>query len=435
MAPRPLFTLIITVLITLVSASIGNTMEVRQVDTTKVWKQPQQPEKSFGHVLADIPKTIISTPVYIVEGIAWLGIETVYSSEFLYEIARTLISPVPYQGFVPVGGYGSNIGLELGGKLGYRNVFVHQDYMRTIATYSTHHYQRYGFKYDSPFLYGDRGGARFTIDYRNEPYESFYGLGNSTSGGDEVAYTLESTRLGLDHTIRLSSWMEGHLGIGYSITNVFNGQNDDHLNSLDGIRERFELSREQTDVARFVTFKAGLVHDWRNHPGQPSAGGVERIALRYHQGTGRTSDLRYSELELDAWHFLNLHRQRILALRALVRLQDKPGDAAPLPFYLIDGLGGEDALRGYRTDRFVASDLTLATAEYRWPIWDVFDAFLFYDIGRVYNDIGNDFTWENWHPAYGFGLRLWGDDGTRLKVTTAFSDETTRFYLQVGEEF
>lgn len=427
--------LLVNAIIVLMTISSGRTEMVSEVDTTRIWEEPQQPKKSFGEVLGDVPKVVASTPMYIVEGIAWAGVKTVYSSEFLYNIARTLVSPVPYRGVVPVFGYGSNVGLKAGGKLGYRDVFARRDYLRTIVTYSSHHYQRYGFKYDSPLLYGERGGLLFTADYRHEPYESFYGLGNDAAVGDEVAYTLESTVFRLENTLRIVDDLDGLVGVGYSITNAFDGENDDRLSDLDGIRDRFDLSRAQTDVARLITLSAGLAHDWRDHPGQPSRGGVEKLTVRYHLGVDRTSDLEFSEIELDTWHFVNLYRKRILAFRASVRLLSSPDDAAEIPFYLIDGLGGSDLLRGYRTDRFVAPDYTLASVEYRWPIWDVFDAFLFYDVGRVYGDIEDDFTWKDWHKSCGFGLRVWGDGGTRVRLTTGFSQETTRFYLQVGEEF
>lgn len=111
-------------------------------------------------------------------------------------------------------------------------------------------------------------------------------------------------------------------------------------------------------------------------------------------------------------------------------------DATSLtPFYLLNHLGGQNNLRGFKSDRFTANDLALVSAEYRYPIWDSIDAFLLFDAGRVFDRIEDDFSLRNWEWNYGFGMRAWKTSGLILSATFARSNEETRYYLSAGEEF
>jgi outer membrane protein assembly factor BamA len=111
------------------------------------------------------------------------------------------------------------------------------------------------------------------------------------------------------------------------------------------------------------------------------------------------------------------------------------GDTPVIPFQLRSALGGVELLRGYTTGRFIDYDLTAAAIEYRWPIWDVIDAFLFAEAGRVYDSLSDEFTFKNWHETFGTGLRVWNGDGVILLLQAAVGDEQTQFYFELGGEW
>jgi outer membrane protein assembly factor BamA len=129
--------------------------------------------------------------------------------------------------------------------------------------------------------------------------------------------------------------------------------------------------------------------------------------------------------------FFNLYKKRIIAIRIRAEAINRIGDTSPLPFYLKSSLGGEDNLRGYSTRRFVGYNAALLTVEYRYPVYFGADMFIFLDEGRVFNSLHEKFSLSNWRYSAGFGLRLWNREGMILKTEVAFSEEDSRFYLQL----
>lgn len=123
----------------------------------------------------------------------------------------------------------------------------------------------------------------------------------------------------------------------------------------------------------------------------------------------------------------------MLAFRLLVETIDPTGNSVDTPFYLRSSLGGNDDLRGYQTRRFVDNDLALVSVEYRYPILDHVDAFIFLDEGRVFGSITDDFSFRDWRYSTGVGFRVYNVSGLILSTLTAFGDEGTRFYFQLSE--
>lgn len=89
-------------------------------------------------------------------------------------------------------------------------------------------------------------------------------------------------------------------------------------------------------------------------------------------------------------------------------------------------------MRGYDRGRFINNDLAMATLEYRYPIFDMTDAFLFYERGRVFEKITNDGFFKNWKYSAGFGIRVWTPKNIVAITQIAFSDESFRFYFELG---
>ena len=119
----------------------------------------------------------------------------------------------------------------------------------------------------------------------------------------------------------------------------------------------------------------------------------------------------------------------------MTQTTDLRDETAFLPFYLLPSLGGVKTLRGYTKHRFVDNDLALISAEYRYPIWEKIDAFVFLDEARVFNNLTDDFKWHDWKYSYGGGLRVWETDNLILSFYAAKSEEETRFNIQFSDSF
>ncbi len=401
-----------------------------EVDTTAV-RKPERPPKSVGETILDVTSAIIQTPVYPVKGIAYGGIWLATESP----LKNILFAPAPDISVYPVASYGSNSGVK--GGLGFfaRDVLSTKDIVRLKGYYSTHDYQRANFNYHGPQLFADRIGLRLNADYRKRPWESFYGLGNDSHKGDEISYTMEQTKLFGGLTWQAGDGIVAELFGGYTISNTSDGKNDERLSDLDSIATALSLTLDQIRSTQHWTLGATTEFDWRDHPGRPTRGGVGRICAAYHGGTGSSDDLEFFRIEAAWAQYIELFQNRVLALRGDFTRVDRDETAPSIPFYLRSGLGGKSSLRGYRSVRFVDNDLILLSAEYRYPLWQVIDGFVFVEEGRVFRSLVDDLVFTEWKYSAGVGVRFWGRGGEGGRMFIAHSKEGTRFYINLGADW
>ncbi len=408
--------------------SLGTTAAAS--DSTSV-REPQPPERPFGEKVLDVFSEILKLPVYPVKGLAYGAVWTATESP----ISQLLFRPPADFSVYPIASYSSNAGLKGGLGLYSKNLFHQGDILRLKAYNSTHLYQRYGASLNSPRFFGDRLGLDLAIDYRKRPWESFYGLGNDSREADEVSYTLEQSDFRAALTWRaMGSTTIGFFG-GYTICNITDGRNDERPRIISHIADTLGLAFNDYRNTRHLTAGARVEHDSRDHPGRPLKGGREKLLVAYNHGIDRSNDLEFYKVEADVSRYFHLARKRVLKARALFRRVDHDESAPSIPFYLRSALGGEEALRGYRTGRFVDNDLLVASLEYRYPIWTALDGFVFYEQGRAFRSTFDDFVLTEWKYSTGLGVRAWGQDGELGRLFFAVSREGVRFYAQMGAEW
>lgn len=403
-------------------------------DTTLQIRQ-QVPNKTFGEIMLDIPEEALKLPIYFVKGLGYVALNGVYRNPVLNKLASYALSFKPGNGLVPIVSYGSNAGFYLG--LGYRHfaVFNDDDQMRVRLAYSTHDYQRYLLDYSSPKMFGNSVGVGFHAAYRYRPRDNFFGIGAATSRSNEFAYTIEESTVRPELIIHAHDNVAFKLNGGYSKFNLFDGKDP----AVEG-RKSEMISRLGIDPAQLrssqVAFMGGSVElDWRDSKGQPSRGGKESLSSTYYFGDNGDADIKFWRTRFEAAHYLNLYKKRILAARVIVSTVNKRGSSAPIPFYLLSSLGGVDDLRGYSRSRFVDNDMVLATLEYRYPIWALIDAFLFFDYGRVAASITDDLDTHDWHESYGMGLRVWKHDNVLVNLTVGRGLEGTKIFFELGQDW
>jgi hypothetical protein len=157
--------------------------------------------------------------------------------------------------------------------------------------------------------------------------------------------------------------------------------------------------------------------DYRQPLNARKGGWYRFDASRYHDRT--TGTFSFNSFEADVRQFASiLAERRVFAARALVTTTNADA-GAEIPFYLLPTLGGNDTLRGFRSQRFRGPHRMLMQAEYRWEIWSAFEAALFVDAGKVAMRRA-DLNFKDLERDYGIGFRFNTDNGVVFRVDAAF---------------
>jgi outer membrane protein assembly factor BamA len=401
-----------------------------QVDTTKTLKQEPY-SKTTGEVLVAIPGQILLLPVRVLQAVS-------YGSLKLYEQPATQYllsfeSPRLY-GAYPISSYGSNSGLKLGLVMYDNRLWTQYDRFKLRLSYTTHDYQHYEVYYRSRRLTDPGLGFQLLGRYRKRPRESFYGFGQDSRREDEVSYTKEESFVSGDLAWRLTPNSNLSFQVSYTATNITDGKDPNLLGDLDSIIVLFNGTDADVRPTRFWRYALRFLLDGRNVKGQPTSGFAADLGVAYQKGTGISESLEFTRARADLRYYLELFRKRTLEFRGLVNVVDKPADAPELPFYLFSELGGLNDLRAYRTGRLRDNDAALAAVDYRYPIWDVIDAFVFFEAGSVFNEIGADFSFRGWRTSYGLGFQIWHPESVLFKTQIAIGTEGVRYYFDFGTQ-
>jgi Omp85 superfamily domain len=96
------------------------------------------------------------------------------------------------------------------------------------------------------------------------------------------------------------------------------------------------------------------------------------------------------------------------------------GAVDQVPFSELPMLGGGTYLRGYTYERFRDRVAAFGTLQYEWTVSHYADAYLFSDVGRVYDSL-DAIDARDLRVGYGIGLRLRGQTGFLLEGNVASS--------------
>jgi outer membrane protein assembly factor BamA len=418
---------IISIFLFLLSSSV----QAYEIDTTMVREKPEKKTSTTDVILA-VPQFIIDLPFKTLQVISSFTVNQIYFSSFVEYLMSFRGDRI--DGIMPVIGFGDKLGFKGGLVWTSKDFFTKGKRFQVKATYSTHDYQTYSIRYRTPGKYQTFRGLTIETSYKQKPWESFYGTGNN-SDGHEVAFNHEQTFFGINWHHILHTTTRLNISSSYRIINIYDGEDPAHEGSLPAIREMFDLSADEIQSARILTFEAGIIHDWRNNRGQTTSGGYESISLSYNKGLGRSKDLEYFYGKADIRHYLHLFKKRTLMFRILVEGINRLNDSPQLPFYLLTSLGGEANLHAYERWRFLDYSMTLAAVEYRYPLLSSLDAFVFFEEGRVFEEITEEFSFKDWKYSTGFGLRAWSIGGVIFSAQIAWGAEDPEIYIQMGDTF
>ena len=183
---------------------------------------------------------------------------------------------------------------------------------------------------------------------------------------------------------------------------------------------------------RVLLFAEGLYYSFRD-TAFPEHGGLARIEADYVIGS---QDVRYFHYAAEVQRFFTLfYNNRILALRARLDKAHALGDDGIIPYSDLTTLGGTHRLRGYRRGSFRGEGSLLLSAEYRYPIWDTWNAFLFWDEGQAFDQY-EDLGLNQLEYSYGAGISVRTERAFLFGLRIARSEEEEALVgLSLEKEF
>jgi len=408
--------------------------QIEEIDTTEV-RETKPVEKSFGDHLLRLPVYLLQSPVWVLENTTHFLVDDAYGGVVRPVLNRLMTTEYRVWGAYPTVGYNSNAGVKFGALFQSRSVFSEGERLKIRAYYSTNEYQAYRLQYYAPNLLSGHRGITFRAEYNKKTRESFYGLGQLSAESDEVNYAKEETFVDGGALWVLAQRLTLSVTGGYRATNIFDGDDQDEVHKIDSIQSLLQLPAAEFRATRLLTASATLTNDDRDSEGRTTRGGFRSATAEYYHGVGRTDGVNFWRVGIDLRQYLELFRYRVIAVRLAAQQVDVTDGHSIVPFYLKSGLGGYETLRAYRTHRLVDNDFILAQLEYRWPVLDLVDAFLFFDEGHVFSDMYEEFNFRDWKYSTGGGLRVVGTDNITATLMLAAGAEGPRYYLEFSGTF
>ena len=170
---------------------------------------------------------------------------------------------------------------------------------------------------------------------------------------------------------------------------------------------------------RVLLFADGRYYSFRD-TAFPERGGLIQIEADYVAGS---RNVRYVQYVTEVQRFFTLfYSNRILALRARLDKAHPLGNDGIIPYSDLNTLGGGQRLRGYKRGFFRGQGSLLFSAEYRYPIWDTWNAFLFVDEGQVFETYG-DLEPAAFKYSFGGGISVRTERAFLFGLRVARSEE------------
>jgi hypothetical protein len=277
--------------------------------------------------------------------------------------------------------------------------------------------------------------------YRSDVNARFYGFGSGDKERESF-YREEMAWIGASYKRMIAatdfSW---ELGAHYSGVSANGTEDSDDPQLSEEFAQEFAsgIIPGYRDRSEGPTFSLELAHDDTIQRDRPETGGIRRARVSRFQGKSvDESELWTYRVELQ--QFVPLwFSNRALALRGVYSIMDDVGNR-PAAFQRLLTNDDPDLFRGYKDYRFRDRGIWAASAEYRWPVWNVreahgvgLDAYAFVDVGQIFHrssDFSDDVT-----TSYGGGLRLGGHGRFVGRLEVGHSEEETILRIRADQIF
>ena len=382
-------------------------------------------------IIYDTPSEI--NPVVQIEG----GPETDFRRADRYPLLSLGVVPQRYDAQLPLVYVFSNTedGFFVGG--GYR--WVRQGFLK--EPYSRQQMVRanvapltgaFNAEYRGHFVGVARGwDAGLNAAYRSPlSIRNFYGLGNAVDieRPERAFYRTRMTQAQVAPNVSRSLLGVARVFVGPSLTFTRFRRDPDRFLST----PQADVSPEVFDGMLYGGLGSWLELDSRDSRVVPRRGFTSRYAVDAF--TGLRKEGSFVRITGEMTGYLTSARTGWFTLAPRIGLLHNVGD---FPFYQANTLGGNQTLRGYRSDRFAGRTSLYQNVEARLRLRRFsgyvgageLGLFAFVDNGRVWAD---DEKSTRWHQGYGGGIWVNALDRVVFNVTTAFSREDRLITFGLG---
>lgn len=229
------------------------------------------------------------------------------------------------------------------------------------------------------------------------------------------------------------------VGLQYQLVSARDG--DFRVTPRDALGNPLTFSPSGQDD--LLTLQVGLARDLRNDPIAPTSGSLWRVGLEQSVPVG-SGNILLNRIRGSYSYFVPVNLLRFSSGAQALAFNVQAGTVfGDLPPYEAFTLGGSNSIRGYgEGDLGSGRSFVQATAEYRFPLFNIIGGALFFDIGSTLGTqdavLGAPGIVRG-KPGFGFGY------GAGVRVRTPLGnvridygindDGDNRFHFGIGERF
>ncbi len=384
----------------------------------KIFQTPTTVEK-----IVALPGQMLYLPIHILSFGVKKGIRWTDEEKIIPRVKDALTSDGNKRGLAPK--YSSQIG---GGFSFYLRSLIHPDSKLSLTiTGDFDNRQFYELRFKRIRFAKERLQADMIAFYHHLPGEDVYGIGPFTNKDRESEYSIGKS-------VFHSSL--GFLANDRSSFFLTAGLEKNHVRQAKELDEPEAIPLKQlipeSVLAPELTMSS-LSLQWevmgQNHPGRPIQGWDSFFRLRAFQQIDGT-EFGFYKIQAEIKKYLHLFYNRVLIFRTALEMTDAMQDKN-VPFYYLSSIGRQETMRGFERGRFRDLDSFIASLEYRYPVSGNLDGLVFIDGGQVAKNVKN-IDRRAFQIAFGFGLRLWDDDGQMASLQLGKSRDGFRLYFNLN---
>ncbi|GAB3539554.1 BamA/TamA family outer membrane protein [Pontibacter brevis] len=266
-----------------------------------------------------------------------------------------------------------------------------------------------------------RGEVRHRI-YRDR----FYGIGNDTPDDAEEIFRHKYITARVAPLKNIGNRV--FIGPEFQASNYY----ETELNPANGEQQSQLLTQQIPGYQGGVNVGLGItvINDNRNNVAFPSSGYyLEASAHRFSESFG--GDFNYNNYNFIASKYWGLKPDHVLAGNVVVNLNN-----GEVPVQRLATAGGEQILRSYTRNRFMADNFAGVQAEYRFPLFWRLGMVTFAGAGNVFNEFSeNTISTLKYSVGTGFRLRLLPEEKLHSRLDIGFGQEGIAINVGLGEAF
>jgi outer membrane protein assembly factor BamA len=381
---------------------------------------PYETDRSVGY-------HVLSAPAYVLHGVTRpIG----WTIKWVERRFPSLFQPTqPVRGFLPLVEIGGPAGFLVGGALYDNQLFGTDQRARIEGLFGASDTFEIQGTYSAPL--GTRTRFEVVGNFFSQPEDGFFIRGNRS---DETLDEGEFFRQQLDIDAHIDynppGPFRGSAALLYEHVDADEEDGPRGQTLIDADLPGFDSSND------FLTPRLRAAFDFTE--GQPRTYRGTKLSLRADYTHDLNGDrFRYGRYVAQVEQYLPVGvfpKSRRLALRARAEQVEPLFGGEAVPFYQLPLLGGPRSLRGVQYDRFRDDGSVLLSAEYRYPIWRMWDAVVFTDTGQVF-EAWEDVAVSEFQWSYGTGIHLLGPKGLTFRFEVANSEEGLQTILTVNPSF